>query len=106
MYVLTAYIINCKQAHNYLLYATGRDCGWICARDGVFSLGVTIFHPSPGGILHPFTWTVGKNKEPLPAVLFSWFIVQVHVIIIVATIKATEATPSVKYSAIIITDSL
>jgi potassium/chloride transporter 9 len=28
------------------------------------------------GILHPFTWTVGKNKEPLPAVLFSWFIVQ------------------------------
>lgn len=28
------------------------------------------------GILHPFTWTVGKRKEPLPAVLFSWLVVQ------------------------------
>ena len=32
-----------------------------------------------GGILHPFTWTVGKRKEPLPAVLFSWLVVQVSV---------------------------
>ena len=30
-----------------------------------------------GGVLHPFTWTVGGKKEPLPAVLFSWVIVQV-----------------------------
>lgn len=28
------------------------------------------------GVLHPFTWTVGKNQEPLPAVLFSWAVVQ------------------------------
>ncbi|KAL5477218.1 hypothetical protein EMCRGX_G023982 [Ephydatia muelleri] len=29
-----------------------------------------------GNILHPFTWTVGKSKQPFMAVLFSWFIVQ------------------------------
>lgn len=33
-----------------------------------------------GGVLHPFTWTVGGKKEPLPAVLFSWVIVQVGMI--------------------------
>lgn len=33
---------------------------------------------SLGGILHPFTWTVGRKKEPLPAVIFSWFVVQVQ----------------------------
>ncbi|KAL5477211.1 hypothetical protein EMCRGX_G023970 [Ephydatia muelleri] len=29
-----------------------------------------------GNILRPFTWTVGKSKQPFMAVLFSWFIVQ------------------------------
>jgi potassium/chloride transporter 9 len=28
------------------------------------------------GILHPFTWTVGKREEPLAAVLLSWVFVQ------------------------------
>ena len=31
----------------------------------------------PGGVLHPFTWTVGKKREPLAAVLISWLFVQV-----------------------------
>ncbi|XP_064392785.1 solute carrier family 12 member 9-like [Halichondria panicea] len=29
------------------------------------------------GILHPFTWTVGKSQNPIPAVLLSWFLVQI-----------------------------
>ena len=37
---------------------------------------VFLFHFA-GNILHPFTWTVGKSKQPFMAVLFSWFIVQV-----------------------------
>ncbi|XP_019848754.1 PREDICTED: solute carrier family 12 member 9-like [Amphimedon queenslandica] len=28
------------------------------------------------GILHPFTWTVGKKKEPIVSVLLCWFLVQ------------------------------
>lgn len=31
-----------------------------------------------GGVLHPFTWAFGRNKEPIPAVLFSWALVQVQ----------------------------
>ena len=36
------------------------------------------------GILHPFTWTVGKKKkEPVVAVLLSWLCVQVCVCVCV-----------------------
>ena len=30
-----------------------------------------------GGLLHPFTWAIGKNENPIPAVFLSWFLVQV-----------------------------
>ena len=58
------------------------------AKDRLFSTCISLYYAVyvpllcmsiyySGGILHPFTWTVGKRKEPLAAVLFSWVVVQV-----------------------------
>ena len=51
-------------------------CTTICC----IVLLVLVFWFLSGGILHPFTWTLGKTKkEPIVSVLFSWFLVQVSV---------------------------
>ena len=48
---------------------------WLLMRDVLFSMPVCGL--ALGGVLHPFTWTLGKSQNPIPAVFLSWGIVQV-----------------------------